>query len=91
MTIKHVLNEQLAMGYAAGVLPEAFDLVVAAHLSLSDESRALVSSYEAVGACLMEDCTSVDMKHNAQIATTYNLRRIGSCNRTCNVVRFSVL
>ena len=69
MTVKHVLNEQLAMGYAAGVLPEAFDLVVAAHLSLSDESRALVSSYEAVGACLMEDCTSVDMKHNALSST----------------------
>lgn len=69
MTIKHVLNEQLAMGYAAGVLPEAFDLVVAAHLSLSDESRALVSSYEAVGACLMEDCSSVDMKPNALTST----------------------
>lgn len=69
MTVKHVLNEQLAMGYAAGVLPEAFDVVVAAHLSLSDESRALVSSYEAVGACLMEDCECVDMKADAFAST----------------------
>lgn len=69
MTVKHVLNEQLAMGYAAGVLPEAFDIVVAAHLSLSDESRALVSSYEAVGACLMEDCERVEMKSDALAST----------------------
>ena len=67
MTVKHVLNEQLAMGYAAGVLPEAFDIVVAAHLSLSDESRALVSSYVAVGACLMEECESVDMKDRKSV------------------------
>jgi putative transcriptional regulator len=69
MTIKHTLNEQLAMGYAAGVLPEAFDVVVAAHLSLSDESRAIVSSYEAVGACLMENCERADMNPGALSST----------------------
>ena len=69
MTVKHVLNDQLAMGYAAGALPEAFDIVVAAHLSLSDESRALVSSYEAVGACVMEECDSVELKSDAFAAT----------------------
>ena len=69
MTIKHTLNEQLAMGYAAGVLPEAFDVVVAAHLSLSDESRAIVSSYEAVGACLMENCERADMNTGALSST----------------------
>ncbi len=69
MTVKHVLNDQLAMGYAAGALPEAFDIVVAAHLSLSDESRALVSSYEAIGACVMEECDSVELKADAFTAT----------------------
>ena len=69
MTIKHTLNEQLAMGYAAGVLPEAFDVVVAAHLSLSDESRAIVSSYEAVGACLMENCERAYMNPGALSST----------------------
>ncbi len=69
MTVNHVLNEQLAMGYAAGVLPEAFDLVVASHISLSDEGRALVGSYEAVGACVMEDCQSVSMDTDAFAAT----------------------
>ncbi|MEJ6707751.1 MAG: ChrR family anti-sigma-E factor [Amylibacter sp.] len=77
MTVKHVLNDQLAMGYAAGALPEAFDIVVAAHLSLSDESRALVSSYEAVGACIMEECDRVELKSDAFAAT---LNRIKSSN-----------
>lgn len=77
MTVKHVLNDQLAMGYAAGVLPEAFDLVVAAHLSLSDESRALVNSYEAVGACVMEECDSVEMSNTALSAA---LNRIKSAD-----------
>ncbi len=75
MTVKHVLNDQLAMGYAAGVLPEAFDVVVAAHLSLSDEARAMVSSYEAVGACLMEDCECFDMKPDAFASTLNRIKQ----------------
>ncbi len=74
MTVKHVLNDQLAMGYAAGVLPEAFDVVVAAHLSLSDESRALVNSYEAVGACVMEECETVEMSNTALSATLSRIK-----------------
>lgn len=74
MTVNHVLNDQLAMGYAAGVLPEAFDVVVAAHLSLSDESRALVSSYEAVGACVMEDCEKVELTSDAFAATLERIK-----------------
>jgi putative transcriptional regulator len=77
MTVKHVLNEQLAMGYAAGVLPEAFDVVVAAHLSLSDESRALVSSFEAVGACVMEECDCVEMQSDAFVSTLDRIKNSG--------------
>ena len=65
MTVKHVLNEQLLMGYAAGILPEAFNVVVAAHLSLSDESRAMLGCYEAVGGCVMEECECVDLGADA--------------------------
>ena len=49
MTIKHHLNEQLLMGYAAGILPEAFSLVIATQVSISDEARARLESYEAIG------------------------------------------
>ena len=49
MKINHHLNEQLLLGYAAGILPEAFDLVVATHVSMCDQCRADLASYEAIG------------------------------------------
>lgn len=54
MTIKHHLTDALLMGYAAGTLPEAFNLVVASHISVCDTCRAGLASYEAVGGALME-------------------------------------
>lgn len=55
MTIQHHLDDNTLMAYAAGALPEAFNLVVAAHVSLCDECRASVEGYDAVGGVLM-DC-----------------------------------
>lgn len=43
------------MGYAAGNLPEAFNLVVATHVSLCDECRARLGAFEAVGGAVLED------------------------------------
>ncbi len=54
MTIKHHLSDQLLIGYAAGNLPEAFSLVVATHVSLCDECRARIETYEAVGGAILE-------------------------------------
>lgn len=62
MTVKHHLNEQLLMGYAAGILPEAFDLVVATQMSISDEARARLASYESIGGGLLEQSDHVEMK-----------------------------
>ena len=53
--IKHHLTDDLLMAYAAGALPEAFDLMVATHISLCDHCRARAESYEAVGGHLLED------------------------------------
>ena len=47
--IKHHLSEELLLGYAAGSLPEAFNLVVATHVSLCDDCRAALAAYDAVG------------------------------------------
>ena len=58
MNIKHHLNDQLLMAYAAGALPEAFDLVVATHISMCDDCRAALHSYEAVGGTLLNDVGS---------------------------------
>jgi len=65
MTVKHTLNDELMMGYAAGILPEAFNLVVATHLSLCDESRAGVESYEAVGGAVLEGSESEKLSPDA--------------------------
>lgn len=53
MTIKHHLSDQLLMGYAAGNLPEAFSLVVATHVSLCDECRAWLETFETVGGAVL--------------------------------------
>ncbi len=55
MTIKHHLTEQLLMGYAACTLPEAFNLVVASHLSMCDDCRATLAAYEEIGGALLEE------------------------------------
>lgn len=52
--IQHHLTDALLMGYAAGTLPEAFSLVVASHVSMCDECRARLASYEALGGGLIE-------------------------------------
>lgn len=52
----HILNDDLAMRYAAGALPEAYALAVATHVSLCDEARAKLAGYEALGGCVLSDC-----------------------------------
>ena len=65
MTIKHHLNEKLLVSYAAGILPEAFNLVVATQMSISDEARARLASYEAIGGGILEETEKVEMSPNA--------------------------
>ncbi len=48
-TIKHHLTDDILMGYSTGELPEAFSLVVATHVSLCDECRARLGSFDALG------------------------------------------
>jgi putative transcriptional regulator len=42
------------MAYSAGSLPEAFNLIVAAHLSLCDNCRAQAESFDALGGELLD-------------------------------------
>ena len=53
-TIRHHLNDALLMGYAAGHLSEAFGLVVATHVTMCDDCRARLESYEALGGAVIE-------------------------------------
>ncbi len=67
--IKHHLTEPLLMGYAAGTLPEAFNLVVATHISMCDSCRAALAEYDAVGGEVMLDSDPVDVAEDALAAT----------------------
>ncbi len=67
--IKHHLTEPLLMGYAAGTLPEAFNLVVATHISMCDSCRAALAEYEAVGGEVMLDTVPAEMDADSLAAT----------------------
>ncbi len=68
--IKHHLTDDLLMAYAAGTLPEAFDLMVATHLSLCDHCRAQAESFDAVGGHVLEDQNpGVQMTEGSLVAT----------------------
>lgn len=67
--IKHHLTTPLLMGYSAGTLPEAFNLVVATHISLCDDCRAALAEFDAIGGETMMDAGSVAMSDDALTAT----------------------
>lgn len=54
-SIQHHLTDELIMGYSAGKLPEALDLLIATHISMCDECRAALESFDALGGALLED------------------------------------
>ena len=68
-SINHHLTDALLMSYASGTLDEGFSIVVATHVSLCDECRARLESFEAVGGSLVEDVDSVDMAEDSLEAT----------------------
>jgi putative transcriptional regulator len=72
--IKHHLPDDILMGYAAGALPQAFDIVVATHVSLSDDARARLSSFEAVGGAVLSEMEGAEIEHDSLERT---LARIG--------------
>jgi putative transcriptional regulator len=65
MTIRHHLSDQLLTAYAAGTLPEAFNLVVATHVSLCDECRARAAAFDTVGGALLEEAEEIAMGGDA--------------------------
>lgn len=68
-TVQHQVPEGLLAAYAAGALPEAFNLVIATHVSLCDEARVRLGALEAVGGALIEDDPGIGMSHGALQAT----------------------
>ena len=69
MNIRHHLSDDILMAYSAGELPEAFGLVVATHVSMCDECRARMESFEAVGGAVLAGADSVAMGKDSLAAT----------------------
>ncbi|MEY1557685.1 ChrR family anti-sigma-E factor [Yoonia sp. R2331] len=67
--IKHHLTDALLMGYAAGTLPEAFNLVVATHISMCDTCRAALAEFEAVGGEVMMATDAASLAEDSLTAT----------------------
>lgn len=65
MSIRHHLSEPILMAYAAGQLPEALSLVVATHLSMCDDCRALAAGCDAVGGVVLERADAAAMADDA--------------------------
>lgn len=53
MTPRHHLDESTLVGYSAGALPDAFAVVVAAHLSLCSVCRQTVRDADVIGGVLL--------------------------------------
>lgn len=75
MTIRHHISEPLLMAYAAGSLPEAFNLVVATHISLCDACRADLAAMEALGGAILDDETLASAMSDAALDAV--LARLG--------------
>lgn len=55
----HNASDDLLMSYATGALPQAYDLVVATHVSLSRDSRARLDGFEAIGGAVLDQIEGV--------------------------------
>lgn len=67
--IKHHLNDPTLMAYAAGTLPEAFNLMVASHLSLCDSCRARAESFDVLGGEILDTLPAVQVSEGSFNAT----------------------
>jgi putative transcriptional regulator len=72
--IRHHLNDALLMAYSAGQLPEAFSLAIATHVSLCDECRARLESFDAVGGALLDDCAESRLAEDSFAATMARIK-----------------
>ncbi len=75
--IKHHLTDELLLAYATGDLPEAFNLVVATHVSLCDECRARLEAFEAVGGAVLDEIGEATLSGGSFAATMGSIRAAG--------------
>lgn len=67
--IRHHLTDELLMAYSAGSLPEAFNLLIATHVSMCDECRAQLGACDAVGGAVMDGCAPAELSDDSLKST----------------------
>jgi putative transcriptional regulator len=72
--IRHHLSDALLMGYSAGQLPEAFNLIVASHVSMCDECRARLHAHDSLGGALLETCEAAPISRDSLAATMARIK-----------------
>ena len=60
--IKHHLNPEILMSYAAGNSSSSVSLIVASHITVCSKCRKEVSFYEDIGGKVLEESLSVETK-----------------------------
>lgn len=58
---RHQLPEPILIAYMSGNLPHAYSIAVAAHISICEKSRALLSAHQAIGGAILEDQSASDL------------------------------
>ena len=79
--IRHHVPDDMLMGYAAGVLPQAFDLVVATHVSLNDDARVRLAGFEELGGAVLSDLKEVDLAPDSLEQTLAKISRMAPTER----------
>ena len=64
------------MAYSSGNLPEAFSLAVATHISMCDQCRAALESFDAVGGAILENSSQASIETDA-LSKTLSMIRSG--------------
>ncbi len=75
MTIQHHLDEATLLAYSSGTLSEAFNLIVATHLSLCAQCRAEAERLDALGGALLDDTATADLSPDSLEHTLALLER----------------
>lgn len=60
-TISHHVPDSMLAAYSAGSLPQAYAVVVAAHVSMCPDCRAALGAHQTVGGALLETTGTVDV------------------------------
>lgn len=72
--VRHPIDDGFLMGYAAGLLPAAYDLMVASAVSLDDGARVRLSGFEAMGGALFDAVEVAPLHEDSFVAVMARIR-----------------